>query len=196
MRKPKIQGATRRGSDNDGDNEDYFRIFHDFDCAVVLDGASRAGSIAKRIALQFERLLRENPPASLPEWTRIVKVLDSYAMGSARTTFVGFRILSSNSGLVTLAVTVGDSKLALCQDGRVVFVSDSTKRFLGTGEAEPVAALLRPNPGDLLIAATDGAWNALGGAPGILRASGSTPVEALERPKVLLDDATLVTAQF
>ena len=32
MRKPTIQGATRRGSDNPGANEDHFRIFHDLDC--------------------------------------------------------------------------------------------------------------------------------------------------------------------
>jgi hypothetical protein len=95
MRRPTIEGATRRGSDNTGPNEDHFQIFHDLDCAIVLDGASRAGGVAKRVGRQFERLVREQPPASLPEWTRIVKLLDSFAMGAARTTFVGFRILSA-----------------------------------------------------------------------------------------------------
>jgi hypothetical protein len=196
MRKPTILGATRRGCDSGSANEDHFRIFHDFDCAIVLDGAGRAGGAARRISLQFERLLRDGPPATLPDWTRLVRVLDSFAMGLARTTFVGFRVLFADSGPVILAVTVGDSKLALLREGRALFVSDSTKRWLGTGEVEPGTVLLRPEPRDLLVAATDGAWNALGGAAGILRSSAATPVEALERPRVLLDDATLVTAVF
>ncbi|HVS16942.1 MAG TPA: hypothetical protein VMV46_23780 [Thermoanaerobaculia bacterium] len=45
-----MQGATRSGSDHRGQNEDCFRILHDLQCAVVLDGAARAGGAARRLA--------------------------------------------------------------------------------------------------------------------------------------------------
>ncbi|HVS16943.1 MAG TPA: hypothetical protein VMV46_23785 [Thermoanaerobaculia bacterium] len=123
-------------------------------------------------------------------------MLDSFAMGLARATFVGLRVLAAESGVVVLGVTVGDSKLAHYRNGIPLFVSDSTKRFLGTGESEPQPALLRPEPGDHVVAATDGAWNALGGASGLPRSLTSAPAETLERPRFLLDDATLVTVRL
>jgi hypothetical protein len=196
MRKPTIHGATRRGSDNPGPNEDHFRIFHAIDCAIALDGSARAGGVARRLADQFARLVRSAPLATLPDWTRMVRVLDSFAMGLARATFVGFRVVHADSGPAILGVTVGDAKLALFRGDSPVFVSDSTKRFLGTGDAEALCTLLRPERGDRLAAATDGAWNALGGASGLPRYLALEPAVALETPRVLLDDAALVTASL
>ena len=72
-------------------NEDAWKVFPRERCAIVLDGESRARGAAKRGVEQFERLLRDQPPMSAPDWVRIAKALDAYLIGGARSTFAGFR---------------------------------------------------------------------------------------------------------
>ena len=82
----------------------------------------------------------------------------------------------------------------------IQYVSETRKDFLGSGTADPVAVYLRPERRDLVVAATDGAWASLGGANKIASELlkmvfrvplVDVPVQLLEKPRVLLDDATL-----
>ncbi len=132
----------------------------------------------------------------------MAKLLDSSLLGAGRSTFAGFRFLQAGSGWVVCGVVVGDAKLLhVSRDGKIAYISETRKSFLGSGAADPLAVYLRLDRRDLVLAASDGAWAALGGAQRITTAllgvALREPVEVLptrlpEKPRVLLDDATLV----
>ncbi|HXV59545.1 MAG TPA: hypothetical protein VEK15_02540 [Vicinamibacteria bacterium] len=197
----RLAGASRKGTDSIA-NEDAFRLFHEASCGVVFDGAGRANQAAKRGASQFERLLRNRPPVSLPDWAHLAKLIDSFLVGIGRSTLAGFRFVRGESGWIVSGVVIGDAKLLhVSREGEVRFVSQSGKDFLGTGAIDPVGVYLRPQQHDIVVAASDGAWAALGGAHKMVREILSValrgpiaevPVRLLEKPRFLLDDATLV----
>jgi hypothetical protein len=132
----------------------------------------------------------------------MAKLLDSSLLGSGKSTLAGFRFLEGGSGWVVCGVVVGDAKLLhVSRDGQIQYVSETRKSFLGSGTADPRAVYLRPDRRDMVVAASDGAWAALGGARKIasevlsltLRVPlADVPLLLLEKPRVLLDDATLV----
>lgn len=81
----------------------------------------------------------------------------------------------------------------------------TNKSFPGTGKAEPAPVLIHPVKGDHVLALSDGAYNALGGAEKVARllmtiklkkAPPDIPHAMLDQVRNRMDDMTVVVTKF
>jgi serine/threonine protein phosphatase PrpC len=160
--KPECYAATR-SQQGRTQNEDAFLIeTADRPFAALADGAGNAERAAKRVLAMFEKLLNETPPDQITEadtWTKWVKLLDSFLLGGAQSTFLALALVANEA----VGVCVGDSRAYLInREGECRIVTEGASKYrLGSGQAGAFPIRLTLRAGETVLLLSDGAWTPL-----------------------------------
>jgi serine/threonine protein phosphatase PrpC len=172
-------------------NEDAFLVRltgRAFPFAAVLDGAGKAGQVAARVAQMLDLLasVKLEEAARDETWRSLVRRLDLQAgSGAATTTLVMCAVVDEQA----VIVSAGDSfAVYVPLDGPSRIVTETSKRRLGSGEAQAFVARIKLAPRDTIVLASDGLLGL--GLAGIDRAVRAATMRDIgEVPEILLDAA-------
>ena len=137
-----------------------------FPFGAVLDGAGKAGNVATRVAGMLDHALASMTildAARDKTWRSLVRRLDLQTGSGGPTTTLVLCVVVSGEAIV---VSAGDSfAVHVPLDGTSHILTETSKRRLGSGEAEAHVARVKLAPRDTIVLASDG-LNGLG-LPGI-----------------------------
>ncbi|MBM4307416.1 MAG: protein phosphatase 2C family protein [Deltaproteobacteria bacterium] len=162
MKKPEIYGLSKVQEGKKA-NEDSFVILRgEIPIVAVCDGAGDAEQVAKKVLRSFQALIQNAKPEELlvfPSWKKWVKFLDSNLLGGNQSTFTAIVIIDNR----IIGANAGDNRVyKFDKNGSVsILTHGSSKKRLGSGEADPYAIYNIMEKNEIVSVMTDGAWNPL-----------------------------------
>jgi len=162
MKKPEIYGLSK-AQEGEKANEDSFIILRGQNPIVaVCDGAGNAEQVAKKVLRSFQALIQNAKPEELlvfPSWRKWVKLLDSNLLGGNQSTFTAIVITDNR----IVGANIGDNRVyKFDKNGSVsILTHGSSKKRLGSGEADPYPIYNLMEKNEIVSIMTDGAWSPL-----------------------------------